>query len=90
MREPLQVYLDRDERAMLDRLAKATGLSRAEILRRGIRSFAAEYAPEMSPMLQFLERIAATKWPADTPSDISERHDDYLAESSLDNHEDAV
>lgn len=89
VREPLQVYLDRDDRAMLDRLAKETGLSRAEVLRRGIRSFAAEHAPETSPMLQFLQRIAAAQWPAGMPGDIGERHDDYLAESYLDTHEDA-
>ena len=33
VREPIQVYLDADERALLERVARETGLSRAEILR---------------------------------------------------------
>src|SRR6266545_1856528 len=44
LREPLQIYITADERRLLDSLAGATGLSRAEILRRGMRSFAAERA----------------------------------------------
>ena len=82
VREPIQVYLDRDERALLDRLAKETGLSRAEILRRGIKSFAAEAAPR-SPLFEFLLSLRGDDWPAD----MAERHDDYLAEAYLDNHD---
>ena len=85
VREPVQVYLASDDRAMLDGLAERTGLSRAEILRRGIRSFAAEQSDGQSPMLQFLLSLKGEDWPAD----IAERHDDYLVESYLDNHEDA-
>ena len=83
VREPLQVYLDRDDRAMLDRLAKEAGLPRAEVLRRGIRSFAREQAPATSPMLEFLRSLRGDDW----PEDIAERHDDYLAEAYLDTHE---
>ena len=83
VREPLQVYLGRDERAMLDRLAKETGLARAEILRRGILSFAREQAPATSPMLEFLRSIRGDDW----PEDIGERHDDYLTEAYLDTHD---
>lgn len=86
VREPLQVYLDREERALLDRMAKETGLSRAEVLRRGLQSFAAEQVPMRSPMLEFLKRMAGV----DLPADLAERHDDYLVESYLDNHEDAA
>lgn len=35
IREPIQVYLTPDERAELDRTAKALGVSRSEVLRRG-------------------------------------------------------
>ena len=38
VREPLQVYLTPDERAELDRAARALGVSRSEALRRGIRA----------------------------------------------------
>ena len=83
VREPIQVYLDRDERALLDRLAKEQGLSRAEVLRRGIRSFAAHESGARSPMLEFMKSITGDDW----PPDLAERHDDYLAEIYLDNHD---
>ncbi len=82
VREPLQVYLDPDERGLLDRLARETGLSRAEILRRGLKSFATEHGGR-SPMLEFLDSMAGVEY----PPDMAERHDDYLAESYLDNHD---
>lgn len=82
VREPLQVYLDPDERGLLDRLARETGLSRAEVLRRGLRSFAVERGGR-SPMLEFMRSLRD----ADFPPDMAERHDDYLAEEYLDNHD---
>lgn len=36
VREPIQVYLTPEERAELDRAAAALGVSRSEVLRRGI------------------------------------------------------
>lgn len=52
VREPVQAYLAGDDAALLSQLAAATGLSKAEVLRRGIRAFAREQdAP--SPMLAF-------------------------------------
>jgi hypothetical protein len=82
VREPLQVYLDPDERGLLDRLARETGLSRAEILRRGLKSFAVEHGGK-SPMLEFMESLRD----AEFPSDMGLRHDDYLAEEYLDRHD---
>jgi hypothetical protein len=76
VREPLQVYLDPDERGLLDRLARETGLSRAEILRRGLKSFAVEHGGK-SPMLEFLDSMAGAEY----PPDMSARHDDYLDEA---------
>lgn len=83
VREPIQVYLTTAERALLDRLARETGLSRAEVLRRGLRSFAAESAGADSPLLEFLASIRGDDWPAD----MAERHDEYLTETYLDRHE---
>jgi hypothetical protein len=75
-KEPVQVYLVGDDLDLLARLAAETGLSKAEILRRGVRSFAREQeAP--SPMLRFLEESAAE--PAEGPP-IAARHDEILAE----------
>lgn len=36
VREPIQVYLSAEERARLDRAARELGVSRSEVLRRGI------------------------------------------------------
>ena len=75
VREPVQVYLDPDDRKLLDALARSTGLSRAEILRRGIRSLAAEARGAGSPMLAFMEETAGGEW----SEGIAERHDEALA-----------
>jgi hypothetical protein len=85
VREPIQVYLDQDERAILDRVAQQEGVSRAEVLRRGLRSYAAEQNAGTSPMLEFLEWV--WQQDLDLPSDVSVRHDDYLAEAYEDLHD---
>jgi len=78
VREPIQVYLDADERALLDRVAAESGVSRAEVLRRGLRRYAVEQSPKPSPMLEFLDYMETLN--PDLPPDLSERHDDYLVE----------
>ena len=40
VREPIQVYLTTAERERLDRVAKRLGVSRSEVLRRGLEDFA--------------------------------------------------
>jgi hypothetical protein len=53
-------------------------LSRAEILRRGIRSFAAAaQGGARSPMLAFLAEMADQEWPAG----MAERHDELLTDT---------
>jgi hypothetical protein len=76
VREPVQVYLAADDRDLLSRLVAETGLSKAEILRRGMRSFAREQTGT-SPMLRFLAESAKADW----PDAVAERHDEVLAES---------
>ncbi len=83
VREPIQVYLTADERALLDRAARDTGHSRAEILRRGLRSFVAHEAVGASPMLSFLQSMNEK----DLPADLGRHHDDHLAEAYLDGHD---
>jgi len=87
VKEPVQVYLDRGDRAILDRVSAAAGLSRAEVLRRGLRSFAAQQQGGEGPMLRFVRKMAASEWPADTPSDLGLNHDKYLCEIYMDTHE---
>ncbi len=76
VREPIQVYLNRAERAVLDRLARELGVSRAEVLRRGLVGLtggreSSDYDPLDDLVGAFDERRA--------PKDLAERHDEYLA-----------
>jgi len=87
VKEPVQVYLDRGDRAILDRVSAEAGLSRAEVLRRGLRSFAAQEQGGEGPMMRFMRKMAASEWPADTPSDLGLNHDKYLCEIYMDTHE---
>ena len=49
VREPIQVYLTADERSDLDDLAMDLGLSRSEVLRRGIALLSQSPAPPEPP-----------------------------------------
>ncbi len=77
VREPIQVYLTAEERKELDRLASDDGISRAEILRRGIRSYALEAAAGESPVLNLIAELKGSDWPADLASN----HDEHLADT---------
>lgn len=87
VKEPLQVYLTPEDRSLLDRIAHAGGLSRAEVLRRGIRRMSAELLGEEHPALKFLAEMNALPVPEGEPTDLASRFDDYLAEAYLDKHE---
>ena len=77
VREPVQVYLAPDDSDLLCRLAEETGLSKAEILRRGVRSYAREHGGVTTPMLRFLAETKAVGWPDAVAGD----HDAVLAEA---------
>lgn len=79
VREPVQVYMDAPDRSLLEQAAVASGLSRAEVLRRGLHRFAAELLADTSPALAFLESAAALA-PNDPTPDVAARHDDFLAD----------
>jgi len=76
IREPVQVYLEQDDRDLLNRLVADTGLTKAEILRQGMRSFAREQGGP-SPMLRYIAESAQGEW----PEGVAEKHDEILAES---------
>lgn len=80
--EPLQIYMVPDERRFLDNLAEETGLSRAEILRRGMRSFAAERAGDDGPMQVLMHSMRDADWPAD----IATSHHEHLMREYTDRH----
>jgi len=76
VREPVQVYLGQDDRDLLNRLVAETGLTKAEILRQGMRSFAREQGGA-SPMLRFIAESAQGEW----PEAVAKEHDEILADS---------
>jgi hypothetical protein len=77
IREQVMVYLTARDREMLERLAAETGLSRSELLRRGLWRLAGELLSESEPGSAFsylVDRAAD----GDAPQDLSERPDHYL------------
>ena len=78
VREPVQVYLDSADKALLDRLSEQTALSRAELLRRGLRRLAAELDADALPGRSLLTLIGALGENSAAPEDLSVRHDEYL------------
>lgn len=82
IREPLQIYMAPDERRLLDSMAEQTGLSRAEVLRQGLRKFAAEKVGTNGPVQTFMRAMRDQPLPAD----IAEAHDDHLARAYTDSH----
>lgn len=76
VREQAVVYLGQRDRALLENLAKETGLSRTELFRRGLWALAAQtFGSKQSSALEYLITNASD---ADVPPDLSERADDYL------------
>ena len=65
------------DRALLERVAKKTGLSRAELLRRGLRSVASVELADEQPGSAF-EYLVESGIADDGPPDLSARPDDYL------------
>ena len=78
IREPVQVYLDQGDRSLLEEVVSRTGLSRAEILRRGMRMAADALLAEREPGSSFEHLIGALGDDASLPEDLSTRHDHYL------------
>ena len=77
VREPLQVYVDRDDRELLEAVVARTGLTRAEVLRRGLRAYAGQVLTERGPGASLETLIGVLE---DAPQDLSARHDEYLVE----------
>jgi hypothetical protein len=75
VREPVQVYLDRQDRATLEDLARKTGLPKAELLRRGLRKLAGDELGQRAPGWSLDVLIGAIP---DGPPDLSARADHYL------------
>jgi hypothetical protein len=82
VREPLQIYMDADERRLLDQLSEETGLARAEILRQGLRQFAIQRAGSGGPMETLMRTLREKPLDADT----AVSHDAHLARAYSEEH----
>lgn len=82
VKEPVQVYMDSADKALLDELSAETQLSRAELLRRGLRRVAADLRGQRAPGGSFAELIGALGNADDVPTDLAARHDEYLYPAS--------
>lgn len=82
IREPVQVYLTTSDRKLLREVAVASGMSGAEVLRRGLRRMAGEILAERNPAMRLLAEMNAAEWPASMPSDVAREHDRHLADAS--------
>ena len=78
---PVQVYLDRGQRRRLEQLAGELGLSKSDVVRRGLEALERQMAdPAEHPALRIIGIASAeTTKPADY--DIAREHDRFLAES---------
>ena len=79
--KPIQVYLRPDQLDPLRHLAARREVSIAHLVREGVDHVLASIPPEEDPLLDIIGMIEGG------PSDLSERHDDYLAEAYADNHD---
>ena len=78
VRAPVQVYLDPVDRELLEEVVRTTGLSRAEILRRGLRRVADDALTERAPGWSLERLVGVMSGAAGLPRDLAQRHDEYL------------
>jgi hypothetical protein len=71
--KPLQVYLDVDQEEALRALAKRLRVSMAELVRRSVDQFLAEWPIEDDPAMRLVGLGSG-------PTDLAENHDSYLIE----------
>ncbi len=77
----VQVYLNDDEDSWLEERARQLGTTKSALIREGIRMLQdRRVPPDQDPLL---ELIAMADYDPTGPTDVSERHDWYLAEAEL-------
>ncbi len=79
--EPVQVYLDRSQRRLLEQLADELGLTKSDVIRRGIEALERQMTdPAEHPALRIIG-IASGESTKAIGYDVAREHDRYLAES---------
>jgi len=77
-REPVQAYLDRADLDLLEELGARMSLSKAEVIRQGIRRMAQELDRASRPGAGLSSLLGALDSAESVPIDLAARHDDYL------------
>jgi len=72
-----QIYLEPELAEALDRVAQRRGTSRAGLIREAARDLVARENPEDDPIFGIIGMASGG------PSDVSERHDDYLIDEVM-------
>jgi hypothetical protein len=78
VREPVQVYLDPGDRALLDAVAERSSLPRSEVLRVALRRLAADLPGSARPGASLTSLVGALDAVGSVPRDLAARHDEYL------------
>ncbi|MGA2384413.1 MAG: ribbon-helix-helix protein, CopG family [Gemmatimonadales bacterium] len=79
--EPVQVYLERHDRDLLDRLTTRLGASKSDVLRRALAALERQLTdPAQDPILGFIA-LADLAEGRDPGYDVAREHDRFLAES---------
>jgi len=69
---PIQIYIEQEQEKILEALSRATGRSKAAIIRSCISRFIENLPLEEDPALRVMNLGSSGK------GDIAEKHDDYL------------
>jgi hypothetical protein len=78
VREPVQVYLDKSDRALLKAVAERAALPASEVLRVALRRLAADLPSSDRPGASLGSLVGALDAATGVPRDLAARHDDYL------------
>ena len=76
-REQVMVYLEGNDRALLEKLVERTGLARTELFRRALRRYAADHLDTDVPGFS-LRHLVETAIDDGLPEDVAARADHYL------------
>jgi hypothetical protein len=78
VREPVQVYLDKSDRALLKAVAERAALPASEVLRVALRRLAADLPSADRPGSSLVSLVGALDSAAGVPRDLASRHDEFL------------
>src|SRR5919197_5725906 len=81
--EPVQVYLEADDRDRLERLARALDTTKSDVLRQGLAAIERQvFDPASHPVLRLIG-IAETERPDVPRFDVGSEHDEELARGEI-------